>query len=43
MTSPIAVGSIIADLGAAKAELSHVAASDRVRVIKACRAAGMEL
>jgi len=31
------------DLGAAKAELSHVAAPDRARVIKSCRAAGMEL
>jgi hypothetical protein len=31
------------DLGAAKAELGHVAASDRARVIKSCRAAGMEL
>jgi serine/threonine-protein kinase len=31
------------DLGAAKAELGHVAASDRARVIKFCRAAGMEL
>jgi serine/threonine-protein kinase len=31
------------DLGAAKAELGHVAASDRARVIKACRSAGMDL
>jgi hypothetical protein len=31
------------DLGAAKAELGHVAASDRARVLKSCRAAGMEL
>ena len=31
------------DLGAAKAELGHVAASDRARVIKSCRAAGVEL
>jgi eukaryotic-like serine/threonine-protein kinase len=31
------------DLGAAKAELSHVAASDRARVIKACRSAGLDL
>jgi len=31
------------DLGAAKAELGHVAASERARVIKSCRAAGMEL
>lgn len=31
------------DLGAAKAELSHVAASERARVIKSCRSAGMEL
>ena len=31
------------DLGAAKAELGHVAAFDRARVLKACRAAGLEL
>jgi serine/threonine-protein kinase len=31
------------DLGAAKAELGHVAASDRARVLRACRAAGMDL
>jgi serine/threonine protein kinase len=31
------------DLGAAKAELGHVAASERGRVLKACRAAGMDL
>jgi hypothetical protein len=31
------------DLGAAKAELGHVAASERARVLRACRAAGMEL
>ena len=31
------------DLGAAKAELGHVAAPDRARVIKSCRAAGMDL
>jgi serine/threonine-protein kinase len=31
------------DLGAAKAELVHVAASDRARVLRACRAAGMDL
>jgi hypothetical protein len=31
------------DLGAAKAELGHVAASDRARVIKACHSAGMDL
>jgi serine/threonine-protein kinase len=31
------------DLGAAKAELGHVATSDRARVIKSCRASGMEL
>jgi serine/threonine-protein kinase len=31
------------DLGSAKAELGHVAAPDRARVIKSCRAAGMEL
>jgi serine/threonine-protein kinase len=31
------------DLGAAKAELGHVAAWDRARVVKSCRAAGMEL
>jgi tRNA A-37 threonylcarbamoyl transferase component Bud32 len=31
------------DLGAAKAELSHIAASERARVIKSCRAAGLEL
>jgi len=31
------------DLGAAKAELGHVAVSDRARVLKVCRAAGMEL
>jgi serine/threonine-protein kinase len=31
------------DLGAAKAELAHVAASERARVLRACRAAGMDL
>ena len=31
------------DLGAAKAELSHVADSDRARVLRACRAVGMDL
>ena len=31
------------DLGAAKAELGHVAAPARAHVLKACRAAGMEL
>lgn len=31
------------DLGAAKAELAHVATSDRARVLRACRAAGMDL
>jgi serine/threonine-protein kinase len=31
------------DLGAAKAELGHVATPERARVIKTCRAAGMEL
>ena len=31
------------DLGAAKAELGHVAASERARVIKSCRAAGLDL
>jgi serine/threonine-protein kinase len=31
------------DLGAAKAELAHVAPADRARVLRACRAAGMEL
>jgi serine/threonine-protein kinase len=31
------------DLGAAKAELAHVAAADRGRVLRACRAAGLEL
>jgi hypothetical protein len=31
------------DLGAAKAELGHVAAPERARVIKSCRASGMEL
>ncbi len=31
------------DLGAAKAELGHVAVSDRARVIKACRSVGMDL
>ena len=31
------------DLGAAKAELGHVSASDRARVLKSCRAVGMEL
>jgi hypothetical protein len=31
------------DLGAAKAELGHVATPDRARVIKSCRVAGMEL
>ena len=31
------------DLGAAKAEWSHVAASDRAKVLRACRAAGLEL
>ena len=30
------------DLGAAKAELGHIVASERARVIKSCRAAGME-
>jgi eukaryotic-like serine/threonine-protein kinase len=31
------------DLGAAKAELAHVAGAERVRVIRACRAAGVDL
>jgi serine/threonine-protein kinase len=31
------------DLGAAKAELGHVAAPERARVVKSCRAAGIEL
>ena len=31
------------DLGAAKAELGHVARAERARVIRSCRAAGMEL
>jgi tRNA A-37 threonylcarbamoyl transferase component Bud32 len=31
------------DLGAAKAELAHLAASERARVLRACRAAGMDL
>jgi hypothetical protein len=31
------------DLGAAKAELVHVAGSERPRVIKSCRAAGIDL
>jgi serine/threonine-protein kinase len=31
------------DLGAAKAELAHVAGPDRARVLRACRAAGMDL
>jgi hypothetical protein len=31
------------DLGAAKAELGHVAAPERARVMKSCRAAGLEL
>jgi hypothetical protein len=31
------------DLGAAKAELSHVAGSERAKVVRACRAAGIEL
>ena len=31
------------DLGAAKAELGHVAPPDRARVVKSCRAAGIEL
>ncbi|MBN2573050.1 MAG: protein kinase [Deltaproteobacteria bacterium] len=31
------------DLGAAKAELAHVAKADRARVLRACRAAGLEL
>jgi hypothetical protein len=31
------------DLGAAKAELGHVAAYDRARVLKSCRATGLDL
>jgi tRNA A-37 threonylcarbamoyl transferase component Bud32 len=31
------------DLGGAKAELTHVAARDRAKVLRACRAAGLEL
>jgi serine/threonine-protein kinase len=31
------------DLGAAKAELSHVAAAERARVLRACHAAGLDL
>lgn len=31
------------DLGAAKAELQHVTGPERARVVRACRAAGMEL
>jgi tRNA A-37 threonylcarbamoyl transferase component Bud32 len=31
------------DLGAAKAELAHVAPGDRARVVRACRAAGLNL
>jgi hypothetical protein len=31
------------DLGAAKAELGHVASPDRAHVTRSCRAAGMEL
>ena len=31
------------DLGAAKAELAHVSRADRARVLRACRAVGMEL
>jgi eukaryotic-like serine/threonine-protein kinase len=31
------------DLGAAKAELSHVSGVERVRVLKTCRAAGLDL
>ncbi len=31
------------DLGGAKAELAHVAASDRPKVLRACRAAGLDL
>jgi tRNA A-37 threonylcarbamoyl transferase component Bud32 len=31
------------DLGAAKAELQHVSGAERTRVLKACRAVGMEL
>jgi hypothetical protein len=31
------------DLGAAKAELAHLMGAERARVIRACRAAGMEL
>jgi len=31
------------DLGAAKAELAHVTGPERARVLRACRAAGMDL
>ena len=31
------------DLGGARAELAHVAAADRAKVLRACRAAGLEL
>jgi hypothetical protein len=31
------------DLGAAKAELAHVAAADRARILRVCRAAGLDL
>jgi serine/threonine-protein kinase len=31
------------DLGAAKAELAHVASADRARVLRVCRAAGLDL